>query len=176
MIYKIAITGVGGTGKTTLIDELLRRPEFCEFKPIYSVSNRLAKEGHSVNGWMSDVTQTRMFYEHAVNAIIDGNHILDRCLVDAVAYCQYNSNILENVPLDVYNLGRKLMYENIQRYKLIVYCPIEFEPPKAKHRETDREYNEKVDGYIRDILRDFWHVEYVTGSVEERADQVCALF
>lgn len=85
----ISFTGAQSTGKSTLLkkmvnDELYRK---CSF--IKEVTRKVAKNGITINEQGDSVTQLFILSEHLNNHHLNGDVVLDRCILDGFIYTKY---------------------------------------------------------------------------------------
>ena len=86
---KLAFTGAQSTGKTTLLKELKRDPDFSlKFDFRDEITRRMQKKGLSINESGNDITQLLIMNSHIKNTLID-NVIMDRCIIDGLVYTNW---------------------------------------------------------------------------------------
>lgn len=166
---KIAITGVQGTGKTTLINELTEY--FSGYTIIKELVRDFKKQGHEINKLATEQTQELILHRHLQNNQKYKNYITDRGSIDAISYAAWSHNDGQFSTKDFVNFLE--IFFNI-KYDLVVYVPIEFNPPEDGVRDTDEEYRKALDDWMRFFLHKGTaiHTVEVKGNLQERVQQV----
>jgi predicted ATPase len=171
---RIAVSGAHRTGKTTLIEELLR------FLPTYLAIDEpyylLEEEGHEF-AEMPCREDFELQLQRSIDAVVegDGDQIFDRCPADILAYLITQS---ERDGFDVADWLPRVRTA-MGRLDLIVFVPVE-QPDRVTVPGPDlMELRLRVDEELRDIvLGDRWEfgVETleVTGTTAARVRRVLA--
>jgi hypothetical protein len=171
---RIAVSGAHRTGKTTLVEELVRLlPGHAAVDEPYYL---LEEEGHEF-AEMPCLEDFELQLEQSIEALDEGdeNRVFDRCPADILAYLITHDES-EGFDLEPW-LPR--VRSAMARLDLVVFVPIEH-PDRVPAADRDHpELRRRVDEELRDIvLEDRWEVGVealeVTGSPTERARQVLA--
>lgn len=169
---KIALTGPGGGGKTTLMNALSQTDEFGALKQLPSVTRSIRERGFPINESGTEDTQLMIFLQHITNLMYEDDYLVDRCLLDAVVYTE----ALLTRDSWLYRFGTHLIVRYIEMYDMLIYVPNEFEVEADGVRSTDAEFQSTIrdlfDTYvtISPYIKD--RVITVSGTVEERVQQV----
>lgn len=168
---RIAVSGSHFTGKTTLIESLLKQlPNYTSVEEPYYL---LEGEGR-VFSHPPSVQDFEEQLHRSVRAIEESeeNTIFDRCPLDFLAYAQ----AIGNGAIDVEEWVQK-MEDALEQLDLIVYVPIENQIPVS--RSEDLELRGRVDELLHEILLEdslglLEEIEVIVamGSLENRAQKV----
>lgn len=169
---KICLTGSHGTGKTTILNELKKLPQFKDYKFISEVLRNLGKEGLPLNKESNNETQLLAFNEYIKLFILNKDFISDRGLFDVRAYTKaawLRGNIKDFI-LE-YQAEVIGFYKNY--FDKIIYFPIEFSLELDGVRDEDLLYQEEIDDYIKRILKEE-QIPFITvsGTVEQRLETI----
>src|ERR1044072_3889395 len=140
---RIAVSGTHGMGKSTLIDEFLRRhPEFNHEPEPYTVMVEDLGEEFSAEPCVEDFLRQLEFNIERLNQHAPGENVIyERCPVDFFAYVHaLDQKSAEALPEPV--------SEALQHLDLIVYLPLE---------ETSEDYpklQRAVDRRLRSIFQE----------------------
>jgi len=163
---KIAVVGSQGVGKSTLIEEFVRRrPEYVIIPEI--AREMLERAGGTVPSWFD--FQLELLWrkiEAETEARVLGNVISDRTVVDNWAFAMYHRVFPEDLMSAFREMG--IAYAN-DYYDLFVFLPVE-DVPFARNR--DAEMREGVDRLIRSVLPRLEPVTILTGALDERIDRL----
>jgi len=146
---KIAISGAHGTGKTTLVQELVRaRPDWVAVEEPYYL---LEAEGHAFSE-MPTIEDFEHQLERSIRAIAeaDAGAVFDRCPLDLLAYLLAHDDA---VRVDEAH-WRSEMEAAMGALNLVVFVPIEhpdrIDSGSAEHDELRR----RVDAELRELVCD----------------------
>lgn len=164
---RIAFTGAQGTGKSTLVDILMKKYNFQRA----SAPQRILKEinpNFPINQDTDNLSQSAITAIYIMELIKNNsNYISDRSLIDAFAYMDASKNISDNDKAKLLNY-----YESfIELYDCIFYIPIEFEAEEDGIRVTDKDYQKEIDENILKYINKYnskVKIITITGSIEER--------
>lgn len=166
---KIGFTGAQGTGKSTLVEELLQI--FPEYSRHTNISRKFSKEipGFKINRDAGVIEQSILLGGIALDVLTADNIIADRSIIDALAYTEINKNISrehKDVLFDMFN-------SISDKYDFIFYTPIEFTPENDGIRDMDVNYREMVDKTIKNLLiKTSCNWFEIRGSVDERMSKI----
>lgn len=161
---KIAISGVHGQGKTTLINELKKLDEFKHFKFVDSPTRALIGEC-GINESGTQDTQVAIMFQHYINQIND-NIITDRCALDGMAYTNYFTPCIN---LSIMNALQKVYYYLMQQYDIVFYIEPELPPENDGTRSTLMPFFEAIKNNFEFLIKnDKLKVTSLSGTVEQR--------
>ena len=168
---KIAFLGVQGTGKSTLIQEMLKWPTFEGFEESPSVGRTMKLFGFVINEDATSLDQSIALNFHLMNWAKD-NLIYARTFMDALVYAKYayNHNKITKADLDIAESIATLM---MPKYDCLFYIKPEFDIVEDCVRSTDVSFRDEcasiLDEYITKLNL---KVTLLSGSVEERLKQI----
>lgn len=171
---RIGLCGVHGTGKTTLVNELL--PQFKGYIYGKSVSRELSNHlPLCKNVKLVDYYTQTMCASLISNQILTNkNMITDRTLLDVFMYTEGSINISKEHK----SLLNRTFEHNIKFYDKIIFVPIEFKVVSDGVRNEDEDYRFKLQNILKNLLKYYYNMKYikeyitVTGSIEERLTQI----
>jgi nicotinamide riboside kinase len=166
---KIAISGVHGTGKTTLINELMKIPDLQNFNFKTNLTRNLKQQGIIINEIGNDKTQLNICAKHLENYTYS-NSILDRCALDGFTYTSvlFNNNYVSEY---VFNIAKSIFSNLI--YDVIFYIKPEFEIINDGTRSIDKKFHDDVFNMFEMIIKvNNIKIELLTGTIDQRVNQV----
>jgi len=147
--YKIGFTGSTSCGKTTLVKELSKRPEFEGYECVVERSKYLRDLGIPLNTVSTLKGQIMFLAERTSELMKEGGVITDRTIVDVMAFTR-SSDVIGERDKDNYD---ELAISLLNEYDFIFYVPIEgVEIEDNSVRTTDADYRIYIDELILDIL------------------------
>lgn len=169
----VSLTGSSSVGKTTVFERMKKKN--LPFYFLGEVARKVKSLGIPINEQGTAVTQRLIAASHLVNLSHPGNLILDRSLVDCLAYTEVlvkhkpEDNFLKQTLEDIYQLF-DYFYSEVTHY---VYFPIEFDLVKDGVRLENETWRREVDIVMRQIFEDY-KISYltVTGLPEKREEQI----
>lgn len=169
---KITISGAHSQGKTTLLNRLARDQYLAEknFQFGASSTRDLLKIGVNISEAGSDVTQALVVAKHIENAYRDGNYMLDRCIMDSLAY-GIATRRRNGISAETLVFNEIIFNSIVDRYNLMFYIKPELPLKNDGIRSTDIEYFDAVVDGFRYIMEEYGHklpLVVLSGSVEER--------
>ncbi len=150
---KIGLTGTMSVGKTTLVNELKKIPEFEGYKFATERSEYLRDLGIPLNTDSTLKGQTIFLAERA-SELLQENIITDRTIIDVIAFAQCSKSI-NYLDKDCFiNLASCLIHE----YDYIIYVsPEGVDIEDNGVRETDKDYRKEIDQSIKHFLTRYNH-------------------
>jgi len=166
---KICFSGLQGSGKTTLVEEIRKLPQFAHYIFHTNVVRNLMKEGIPINELGTEQTQIAVMAKHLQNSIHE-NAIFDRCSLDCISYTDYlmfDQKILDTQTyLALLNIHAYLM----EQYDRIFYLEPEFPVVDDGVRSKDEKFYNAVKTYFEHRIKDRPKVIVLKGSIKERLD------
>ena len=165
----IALSGAQCTGKTTLLNALRADDKFkTQFTFVDEIVRTLQKTGFKINEAGTDETQLVVMQEHIKNTQLDGNVLVDRCVLDCMAYTIWMWRH-HKINRETYNKCFKMFLDNIMKYDIIFYLSPEFDIIPDGTRSTNNTFRDEVVSIFEQLIENFsLTVVRLTGTVEER--------
>lgn len=170
---KIALCGVQCTGKSTLLKEMIKLPEFKDYEIIFEVVRKMIGK-IKINQDGNDNTQFTISNAHVEN-LKRKNVITDRCILDCYAYSLYAYKH-GKISKDELDKLYKIYADNVDKYDVIFYIRPEFDMIEDGVRSTDINFRNEV-------LENFDYLAYrqnnvveLHGTVEERMQTIMKAF
>ena len=166
---KIGFCGTMSVGKTTLVNELAKLPEFKGYKSRTERSKHLMDMGIPLNTDSTLKGQIVFAAERASELLCD-KIITDRTVIDVMAFSALSKSMNAN---ESYFLNAALS-NLIDDYDYLFYIsPVGVKMEDNGVRETDMIYRDNINKKILEIL-DWRKVKYTTiqGNTEERIKAV----
>lgn len=167
---KIVITGGPGTGKSTIITELLRRKYYCLEEISRQVTLQAQKEGIDQLFLTNPLLFSELLLKGRINQFKTSEALdreivfFDRGIPDVLAYMDY---IGDSYPDDFITTSKNLVYNEVFILK----------PWKAIYKSDNERYEsfsqaEKIHDYLLGTYQSFDYdpIDVPFGSVEERTD------
>ena len=169
---KLAFTGAQSTGKTTLLKELKRDPDFSlKFDFRDEITRRMQRKGLSINEGGNDITQLLIMSSHIKNTLID-NVIMDRCALDGLVYTDwmYRKGKIQQWVIEYADNVFKML---IDRYDYIFYLVPEFDIEDDGVRSTDIDFRNEIVILFEQYIK-AWNIPVIklTGTVEQRLNKI----
>ena len=162
---KIGFCGTMSVGKTTLVNELAKLPEFKDYTSRTERSKYLMEMGIPLNTDSTLKGQLVFAAERASELLCD-KIITDRTVVDVMAFNALSNSMSGN---ESFHLNSALGHL-INDYDYLFYVsPVGVKMEDNGVRETDLRYRDNINKKILEIL-DWREVKYTTiqGTTEER--------
>ena len=162
---KIGFCGTMSVGKTTLVNELAKLPEFKDYKSRTERSKHLMSMGIPLNTDSTLKGQIVFAAERASELLCD-KIITDRTVIDVMAFSALSNSMSGN---ESFHLNSALGHL-IDDYDYLFYVsPVGVKIEDNGVRETDVRYRDNINKKILEIL-DWSNVKYTTiqGNTEER--------
>ena len=166
---KIGFCGTMSVGKTTLVNELAKLPEFKDYKSRTERSKHLMEIGIPLN---TDSTLKGQFVFAAERAseLLCDKILTDRTVIDVMAFSALSNSMSGN---ESFHLNSALGHL-IDDYDYLFYVsPVGVKMEDNGVRETDIKYRDEVNKKILSIL-DLREIKYTTiqGTTKERIKTV----
>ncbi|GEM_PF-3036471 len=166
---RIAVIGTHGVGKTTLVEEFVKR------KPEYTIIPEIARDmieerKGRISSWFDFQLELMMRkikaeYEHRENP----NIISDRTAVDNWAYCNYYKVFPDNL---LYSLRELAIGYCNNYYDLFIYLPAsDFVITRSRHAERCA----RIDEIIASIVPRLEKCKTLRGRVEDRVSALISI-
>jgi len=167
---KIAISGAHCTGKTTLVNALKDSGKYNDFIFRSNLLRGLKEMGIPINEAGNTTTQLYVMTKFYEFLNTPGNAILDRCVLDGMAYTMYfYSEMSENMQ----SIFERIFEEIIFKYDAICYVEPELDLIDDGVRSVDKKFYEQVVQNFEILIGEYRiPVHRISGSVEERVKQV----
>ena len=169
---RIGLCGTVSVGKTTLVNELSKLPEFKDYKFSTERSKYLRDLGIPLNTDSTLKGQT-IFLSERCSELISENIITDRTLLDVLAFT-LNAKSIE--PSDKYAF-EAYAARFIKEYDYIFYVsPLGVKIENNGIREVDSNYRNTIDNSIKSLitthLDQIKNIGIISGTTEERIKQI----
>ena len=170
--YKAAICGAHSQGKTTLV-KALKDDVFLDDNHFSFRTNltRGLKDLIPINENGNSLTQYLVMARHLEYGLTPGNWILDRGVLDGIAYTSYFYE-KGQVNKEVYQAALTIYEQLIKTHDKIFYVVPELEIKDDGERSTGKEFFDGIvkqfDFYLKHHSMPTDKLVYVMGSVEDR--------
>jgi len=162
---KIGFCGTMSVGKTTLVNELAKLPEFKDYNSRTERSKHLMDLGIPLNT-NSTLKGQFVFAAERASELLCDKILTDRTVIDVMAFCELSESMTAN---EAFYLNSALGHL-IEDYDYLFYVsPVGVKMEDNGVRETDIKYREEINKKILSIL-DLRDIKYTTiqGNTEER--------
>ena len=166
---KIGFCGTMSVGKTTLVNELAKLPEFKDYTSRTERSKHLMDLGIPLNT-DSTLKGQLVFASERAAELMQEKIITDRTVIDVMAFCDLSKSMDS---AHKFYLNATLTFL-INEYDVLFYVsPEGVEIEDNGVRETNAEYRDAIDKKIKSIVQMHRsNAVTISGSVEERIEQV----
>lgn len=167
---RIGLCGTISVGKTTLVNELAKLPEFKNYKTSTERSKYLRDLGVKLNT-DSTVKGQLLFIAERSSELFNENLITDRTIWDVAAFTLSAKSITWFEKQQLVETAMMLRDE----YDVIIYVdPEGVEIENNGVRETNAEYRDKINSVIKELLFQYppQKLIKIKGSTEERIAQI----
>ena len=162
---KIGFCGTMSVGKTTLVNELAKLPEFKNYTSRTERSKHLRDLGIPLN-MDSTLKGQFVFAAERASELLCDKILTDRTVIDVMAFCELSESMTAN---EAFYLNSALGHL-IDDYDYLFYVsPVGVKMEDNGIRETDIKYRDEINKKILSIL-DLRDIKYTTiqGTTEER--------
>ena len=162
---KIGFCGTMSVGKTTLVNELAKLPEFKDYTSRTERSKHLMDLGIPLN-MDSTLKGQLVFAAERASELLCDKILTDRTVVDVMAFCELSDSMTAN---EAFYLNSALAHLINDYDHLFYVSPVGVKMEDNGVRETDIKYRDEINKKILSIL-DLRDIKYTTiqGSTEER--------
>lgn len=173
---RISISGSHSTGKTVLAERcysILSSRYPNKVNIIKEVARKVISKGFLLNqNATTDSYISYIFEQLRSEREAASQHVIsDRSLVDLLAYIRTNADI--KIPNYFVDMVEEITKLEVQYFDLYCYVPIEFPSVLDGVRPKQESYRVAIDKTLVDIFSEYKvHVEYITGSIENRCKKV----
>ena len=166
---KIGFCGTMSVGKTTLVNELAKLPEFKGYISRIERSKHLMDLGIPLN-MDSTLKGQFVFAAERASELLCDKILTDRTVIDVMAFCELSSSMTAN---EAFYLNSALGHLIDDYDHLFYVSPVGVKMEDNGVRETDIKYREEINKKILDIL-DSRGIEYTTiqGNTKTRIETV----
>jgi len=148
----LGICGAPCTGKTTLASWLMRKLESqsVESELLPELARLLAEQGVAIDKEMREPDYDAFLaaYHERDAGVLSPLAVADRTPVDHCSYLSVN----RNMPPDFVARHEKEALAALERYRLLIYLPVQFPMRDDGFRETSRSYQGELDRAIHRML------------------------
>ena len=166
---KIGFCGTMSVGKTTLVNELAKLPEFKDYNSRTERSKHLMDLGIPLNT-NSTLKGQFVFAAERASELLCDKILTDRTVIDVMAFCELSESMTAN---EAFYLNSALGHL-IEDYDHLFYVsPVGVKIEDNGVRETDIKYRDEINKKILSIL-DLRDIKYTTiqGDTKERIKTV----
>ena len=166
---KIGFCGTMSVGKTTLVNELAKLPEFKDYTSRTERSKHLMDLGIPLN-MDSTLKGQFVFAAERASELLCDKILTDRTVIDVMAFCELSESMTAN---EAFYLNSALGHL-IDDYDYLFYVsPVGVKMEDNGIRETDIKYRDEINKKILSIL-DLRDIKYTTiqGDTKERIKTV----
>lgn len=166
MDYKIALLGSHGTGKTSIMEKIVKITALCSIDEIARGYNMNTSDMGEYKIYQRKILAEQIKKENELT-LWCGNFISDRSTIDNMAYYLLKCG-------DVTTKHERQRYceiaiKNVEKYSHLFYVPIEFALEDDKFRFLDKNFQHQVDEEILSIISHFKiNVNFISGTLDQR--------
>jgi nicotinamide riboside kinase len=172
---KVAFAGSHSTGKTTLLDEIVRVATLQKVIAIREIARVVIERGfplekNSTTDSFVNYIKDQLRAERDAEKLTFDLLVSDRTVLDAYGYAIVNHTLPRpHVPDYFIEMLQEVAIREAQFYDLFVFFPVEFDMTPDPVRPNDLAYREAVGSALKDALQQFGirHVN-VKGNIEQR--------
>lgn len=175
---KILLTGTHGTGKSTLLQELVKDERFKNWDTVGGVTREAKEIGFKINSSGDDETQYYCVAKDSLNLITYQNRdtIFDRSLIDTYMYTMYlyqKNKDSENLYI-LTEILERLLYIYRDYFDYIFWLRPEFGLEDDGVREMNIEFQLHIDQNFKLFFDDRQpkNLYRISGNIEERVSLI----
>lgn len=171
---RIAITGSHNTGKTSLINKLYPRIEFEGYDFYQEAVREVYRLGFPFNNESNDSSQLAMLSLHLLH-LKSPKMITDRCILDNYVYAYMLQDKGSNISDKMIDILQYYFLDNINKYDIYAFCPVQFEIKDDGFRMVDKKFQEEVsDEILRTLVKYVPQDKFILlmGETPERVNQL----
>jgi nicotinamide riboside kinase len=168
----IAFSGPQSSGKSTLLEEC-RLFYANQFSYEREIARTVQQMGGKINEEGDNIGQLLIINTHLTNSLKQ-NTIVDRCIVDALAYSEY-SFARGGISKWVMDYCDEIYHLCIKKYDVIFYTSPDIPLKIDGVRSTNLDFRKEISEIFEDILGDYFNsgqAVRLTGTVAERMERV----
>lgn len=166
---KIAFIGTHGTGKTTLVKEVIREyKEFSTMVDPYSDAGKLYKD-KLLEVLDKNNLQLYFYAKHLFRVSVNDYLVTDRSVLDALCYASYDFR-LGNITPTMFNFLEKVSLDLLKKYDHLFWVRPEFELKGEGKRSEDLTYQRDIDSIFEEYIYryEIENITTVSGDLESR--------
>jgi len=171
---RIGITGTHSTGKTTLLREMSRLPQFRGYQICDEVTRWVKSLGFNINEQGTDVTQELIMMRHIYNFWTFENMITDRITLDCYVYSKYlylHDRISDVTFMNIERVFLKALDEFV--YDYVFFLSPEFPIQDDNVRSVDVDFQKDIHALFNQVIDSYdlanhMNLTPISGSVEAR--------
>lgn len=168
---KVAVSGIHGSGKSTIFNTLKELPNLQHFTFVPGIARVLKTMGISINKEGNNITQAIIMTCFWKRIDTPGNVIYERSVLDGYAYTIYHYRQCE-VSAVVANFARQVFEQTKDKYDMFFFVRPEFDLVSDGVREMDKNFHGVTTKIYEEIIDNYkLPVKILTGTPEERITQ-----
>lgn len=169
---RIGFAGTVSVGKTSIVNELKKLPQFSNYHFATERSKYLKDLGIPLN-LDSTINGQMVFASERSSELLYENIITDRTILDVCAFTNLSKTITDEQKKDFLKIASHL----VEQYDYIFYVsPDGIDIEDNQIRATDPAYRNAIDEEIRLLIVRNWskikHTFVISGTMEERIKQI----
>lgn len=174
---KIGIFGTHSSGKTTLLNDLIKHDMFKNYKVFTGTTRSLKDVGVKINENGDGPGQEAIFEARLSN--LDSDYfIADRTIADVLAYSTHlhRKGVL---CAEILEKQRAVVAERMQEYDLVIYLTPDFDLVEDGVRSADVAYRDEISEIMAEIYEEFVYPcahMHLRGTPEERLNSAIEVF
>lgn len=180
---KIALSGPQGTGKTTIMKDLVESREFLSLEKEMDVKFEFLPEivrslrsvsGMEINEKGTFETELLVLTTHIRNLLIYENFVTDRCMIDNMIYTLMSKDFEGKQKYVAHN--EFLIEKLFDKYDLVFYIRNEFQPPEDGTRNLEDKFftksKELFEKTYQNLMKKYDNIIILKGDRQERVDKI----
>lgn len=171
---KLGITGLHGTGKTTLLNALREVNAFRGYAFCDEVTRWVKSLGFDINEAGGDQTQMLIVMKHIYNLTRNDYMITDRTMLDCLVYSRFLREI-DQISQETLDNVRDIYEKTINKFDRIFLLKAEFNMEDDGVRSVNPVFRDRISEIFDEEIANS-DIDYplvlLTGTVEERVSQL----